>query len=86
MSMFGSLDQDYEAWKESASERGLDSAIADDYEHIIREAFLAGAGCIIAGAALVDDASGAFAVKPFLISYRNQINASLNQLGIRRNQ
>lgn len=84
MSMFGSLAKDYEAWKESAAERGLSSAVADDYEHIIREAFMAGAACIIGGAAEVDYKDGAFAVKPFLASYRDQVNRVLAELGVSR--
>lgn len=82
MSMFGSVDQDYEVWKESASERGLDSAIADDYEHIIREAFLAGAACVIGGAGKTKKTSGL--IEHFLASYRDQVNAGLTELGIMR--
>ncbi len=80
MSMYGSFEKDYEAWMDSASERGLSDAIADGHEHLIHEAFIAGAASVIGGAGKAK-ATG-HSIETFLASYRNQVNAERKILGV----
>jgi hypothetical protein len=82
MSMFGSLEKDYEAWRESAEPRGVESAYADDFGCIVKEAFLAGAASIIGGAGKVKSQQGKQFIESFLVEYRGQVNKALAALGI----
>jgi len=83
MSMFGSVQADFEAWRESSpNASNIESAIADDHDLVVREAFLAGAACVIGGTGKAKKADQGRSIERFLSSYRDQVDKKLREVGV----